>query len=72
MSHEPAPYRPRCKYLCCKSMLVYGEAFEQDPDYQAGLVDFWCNQTSRHLGPDSEDVTLELCSNPERGCFQEF
>jgi hypothetical protein len=59
-------------HLTCKSMLVFGEAFESDPDYQAGLTEFWCNLTSRGTGPDGEEVALSPCSNPERGCFQEF
>jgi hypothetical protein len=59
-------------YLCCKSMLVYGEAFESDPDYQAGLTRFWCVQTAKENGPDGEHVSLEDCSKKERGCFQEY
>ena len=69
---EPPSYRPRCIHLCCKAMLVFGEAFESDPDYQAGMADFWCVQTSKGLGPDGGEVSLDLCSNPERGCFQEY
>ena len=70
---DPAPtYRPRCMYLCCKSMVVYGENFQSDPDYQAGMTDFWCMQTSKGQGPDGDGVSLEECSNTERGCFQEF
>lgn len=72
MSDSPTPYRPRCKDICCKSMLVFGEAFEQDPDYQAGMTDFWCLRTSKGQGPDGDDVTLELCSNTERACFKEY
>jgi hypothetical protein len=53
-------------------MQVYGEAFESDPDYQAGITDFWCIQTSKGQGPDGGEVTLELCSNRERSCFQEY
>jgi hypothetical protein len=53
-------------------MMVFGENFEQDPDYQAGLTDFWCMQTSKGQGPDGDVVALDLCSNPERGCFQEY
>ena len=31
---EPSDgYRPRCKNLYCKSMMVYGKAFESDPEY---------------------------------------
>ena len=62
----------RCINLCCKSMVVFGEAFETDPDYEAGMVDFWCTQTSKAQGPDDGDVSLETCSNPERSCYQEF
>ena len=65
-------YRPRCKNLYCKSMLVYGEAFETDPEYQDGLTEFWCLCTSKSAGPDGDDVSLTQCSLPERGCFKEF
>jgi hypothetical protein len=72
MSDQPTPYRQRCMYLCCKSMAVFGEDFESDPEYEPGLTPFWCVQTSRGLGPDGGDVSLERCSNPERECFQEY
>jgi len=72
MSDANNSYRPRCKNLCCKSMMVFGEAFESDPDYQAGMVDFWCVCTTKGQGPDGDEVSLELCSNPERECFQEY
>ena len=72
MSDTPSTYRPRCMNLYCKSMMVYGEDFESDPDYQAGMVDFWCIHTSRSEGPDGGSVSLELCSSPERSCFQEY
>ena len=41
MSSELPVYRPRCMFLSCKSMLVYGEDFESDPEYQAGATEFW-------------------------------
>ena len=72
MAEQAKPYRPRCKFLTCKAMMVYGENFEQDPDYQAGLTDFWCVQTSTGLGPDGDPAGLDACSNPERGCYQEY
>ena len=72
MSDDLPVYRPRCKHLSCKSMLVYGEDFESDPEFQAGMVDFWCTQTFRNTGPDDGPVALDLCSNPERPCFKEF
>jgi hypothetical protein len=72
MSDTPAPYRPRCIHLTCKSMMVYGEAFESDPEYQAGMTEFWCTCTFQGQGPDGGDTSLELCSNPERECFREF
>ena len=72
MSEPSEEYRPRCMNLSCKSMLVYGEGFEQDPDYQDGLTEFWCVCTSRGQGPDGDGVSLEECSNAERPCFQEF
>ena len=72
MSDTPNVPRPRCMYLCCKSMLVYGEDFTSDPEYQDGMVDFWCTQTSKGIGPDDDLVSLDLCSNAERGCFQEY
>ena len=72
MSDTNTPYRPRCKNLYCKSMMVFGEGFENDPDYQAGMVDFWCVCTSKGQGPDGDEVSLDMCSNPERECFQEY
>lgn len=72
MSSETPAYRPRCKHLYCKSMLVYGEAFQTDPDYQAGMTEFWCTLTSKGAGPDGGGVCLEDCSDSQRGCFQEY
>jgi hypothetical protein len=72
MSDNTTSYRPRCKHLCCKAMLVYGENFRNDPDFQGGLTDFWCIRTTKGEGPDGDDVSLDLCSNPERSCFQEY
>jgi hypothetical protein len=72
MPYEPKPYKPRCMFLTCKAMLVYGEDFESDPDYQAGAMDFTCNQTYQCNGPDTGAVGLDLCSNPERACFREY
>jgi hypothetical protein len=72
MSQPTPSYRPRCKFLRCKSMLVFGEAFESDPDYQPGMTDFWCLGTAKGQGPDGEQVSLEACSCPERVCFQEY
>jgi hypothetical protein len=64
-------YKPRCMMLCCKSMLVYGEDFEQDPEYHPE-GDFWCVLTSRGAGPDGGNVNMTACTNPERECFKEF
>jgi hypothetical protein len=71
MSDTNNDYKPRCMHLCCKSMVAYGENFADDPDYQAGMVDFWCLQTSKNLGPDGSTVSLDVCSK-DRSCFQEF
>lgn len=72
MSTPESNYQPRCMHLCCKAMMVYGEEFRSDPDFQAGLTDFWCQQTQKPYGPDQGDVNLEACSNGARGCFQEY
>jgi hypothetical protein len=72
MSEETNTYRPRCRNLYCKSMMVYGEAFESDPEYQMGVTEFVCLSTSKGQGPDGDGVSLEECSNAERRCFQEF
>jgi len=69
---EPQPYHPRCVYLTCKSMQVFGEEFEQAPEYQAGMDELTCSRTFRGWGPDSKKVSLAACSDPERGCFAEF
>jgi hypothetical protein len=64
--------QPRCINLCCKSMVVYGENFKEDPEYQAGMANFWCVRTTKGAGPDGEHVALDLCSDPERECYQEY
>ena len=65
-------YRPRCIYLTCKSMQVWGEDFANDPEFQAGMVEFTCTQTMRADGPDGAPASLEPCSDPQRPCFKEF
>jgi len=72
MSELPQLPPPRCTHLQSKAMAVYGEGFESDPDYQDGMSDCWCVQTGRGLGPDHGDVGLKPCSDPERGCYQEY
>jgi hypothetical protein len=69
---EPQPYQPRCIYLTCKSMQVWGEDFENDPEYQAGMVEFWCTETFKNLGPDGGEVSYPACCNKERSCYREF
>jgi hypothetical protein len=72
MTELPQQPAQRCKFLHCKSMMVYGEDFASDPDFQAGLTDFWCLKTSKAIGPDSDSVDMEECSQPNRQCYQEF
>lgn len=72
MSEQPDVYRPRCLHLYCKAMAVHGEDFEQDPEYQAGVMEFWCLCTSRGQGPDGDGVSLEECCNPERSCYRAY
>jgi len=62
----------RCIHLQSKSMAVHGEGFEGDTDYQDGMGDFWCVLSGRSLGPDDCAVGLRACSDPERGCHQEY
>ena len=69
----PTPeQQPRCIHLQSKAMAVYGEGFENDPDYQEGLTDYMCNQTGRALGPDNNTIGMKPCSNPDRDCYQEY
>ena len=65
-------YQQRCVHLTCKSMEIYGEDFEDDPEYQDGLAEFWCTETFKNQGPDGESVGMDTCCNQERECFQEF
>jgi hypothetical protein len=53
-------------------MLVFGESFEEDPDYQAGNTDFWCLDTSTNTGPDGGEVNMGCCRSAERSCYREF
>ena len=67
--NEPAP---RCMNLACKSMMIYGEDFESDPEYEDGMVDFWCQCTGTSAGPDNLGVSMEECCDAERECYQEY
>ena len=69
---QPPPYRPRCIHLTCKSMQVFGEAFENDPEFQGGMVEFTCIETFRNIGPDGAEVNFDACRDKERKCFREF
>src|SRR5262245_60288039 len=60
----PAGPAVRCINLMCKAMLVYGEAFEMDPDYQAGTTDWWCQCTQKPQGPDGDEAAMHACFNP--------
>jgi hypothetical protein len=53
-------------------MVVYGEGFADAPDYHEGSSDFWCIRTAKGQGPDGEGVSLTLCSDSTRECFQEY
>jgi hypothetical protein len=72
MSELPQLPPPRCIHLQSKAMAVYGEGFESDPDYRDGMTDSWCILTGRSLGPDYAEVGLKPCTDPERGCYQEY
>jgi len=76
-SENPAPEAPvvpapRCINLMCKAMMVYGENFEDDPDYQAGMTDWWCQCTQKPHGPDGGELSLPGCSLPQRSCYQAY
>jgi hypothetical protein len=62
----------RCIHLCCKSMVVFGENFKDDPEFQAGLTPLWCVRTAKGAGPDGEHVALELCSDNQRECYEGY
>ncbi len=53
-------------------MLTYGEQFQEDPEFQAGLVDFWCVITARSTGPDGGEVSWQACCDPDRTCYREY
>lgn len=72
MSADNKEYQPRCKYLNSKSLAVFGEYYEDDPDFQEGQTEYECMCTARGEGPDGECATLEDCSNPSRSCFREY
>lgn len=72
MSDTNTPKAPRCIHLTCKSMMVYGEDFEEDPEFQNGMNDFECLKTLTILGPDRGEASMEYCSNPARSCYQEY
>jgi hypothetical protein len=56
----------------CKAMLVFGEGFQDDPNYHGSAADCWCVLTAKVTGPDGDLVELEACSDQKRGCFREY
>jgi hypothetical protein len=72
MNESPTYAVPRCCQLRSKAMLVYGEDFEHDPDYQPGLTDFWCLATAKAQGPDGGFVDLAACSDAKRECYRGY
>ena len=72
MMELPQIPAPRCIHLQSKAMAVHGEGFENDPDFQERTTDFWCVKSSRALGPDHGEVGMTACSDPERGCYEEY
>jgi hypothetical protein len=72
MTELPQVPGTRCIHLQSKAMAIHGEGFENDADYQDGLSDFWCVKTARPLGPDNGAVGMRPCSDPERGCHEEY
>ena len=69
---DPQTIGPRCIYLTCKSMQVWGDDFENDPEFQNGMVEFWCTQTMKATGPDDEVANFKACCIRQRPCYQEF
>jgi hypothetical protein len=53
-------------------MMVYGDDFEQDPEYQGGMTEFTCLCTFSGYGPDGEMASMDACCNPERTCYKEY
>jgi hypothetical protein len=72
MMELPQVPAPRCIHLQSKAMAVHGEGFEADADFQDGLTDFWCGKSARAIGPDHAEVNLKACSEPDRGCYEEY
>ena len=67
----PSP-APRCIHLHSKAMAVHGEGFEADADYAGGSTDFTCVKTGRPIGPDNAGCGIKSCSDPDRGCYEEY
>jgi hypothetical protein len=72
MNEELPLPAPRCIHLRCKSMIVFGENFEEDPEYQGGAIDWWCVQTMTPNGPDDAPASMDCCRNRERPCWREY
>lgn len=67
----PLPQMPRCINLQSKALMVYGESYGDDPDYQAGMDQTWCVMTAKPLGPDNGDVGWDECRNAVRSCYRD-
>jgi hypothetical protein len=72
MAELPQVRPQRCMHFCTKAMIVHGEGFEEAADFEAGASTTWCLATSKPLGPDYGDVSLDACSDPQRSCYREY
>jgi hypothetical protein len=59
-------------HLQAKGLAIHGEDYGRDADHPEGHGDCWCNKTGKPLGPDRDTVTMTSCSNPDRGCHEEY
>ena len=66
----PAQPGPPCRHLRYKGMYVYTDdsSSEESLDYDNTI--FWCQKTSKDIGPDHGFVGREDCRDAARGCYE--
>lgn len=72
MELPQVPAAPRCIHLQSTTLAVHGEGFASDAAHQDRMSDCTCVETGRALGPDNAVTGLKKCSDPDRGCYEEY
>ena len=69
---EPVPSQlsSPCRHLRSKGMYVYTDNSSIEESSDCDNTNFWCQKTSKDIGPDDGFVGREDCRDAARGCYE--